>query len=202
MVLFDILVFSGFTYSILGNVIRYYKNKDLVNNSTEKIDGETNVVGIKDKEGDDLIYIIQNKNIDKNIYLKKGSLQDELPNNQINYNNIYYINRVNKLNKLFEKYKLDEKMFPIELPLQIYRQKYTVPIYYNKYRYDINKQLLFRNTIFDKRLPISLTVLTLSTFITVGSWLKYINGVKYTTYPEFVDKPIFHPKKYMKYFSQ
>lgn len=201
MVLFDIAIFGGLVYSILGNVIRYYKNKECVDNSIEKTDGETDIIRIQnekngDKNGENLLYIL--KNNEKNICLKQGSVTDILYDDDTVYKNIYYINRVNHLNKFITKNNLNEFMFPVSLPLKIYKKRVSIPVYYTNSGYDINRKVLHRVTMFDKRLPLSLSILTFSSVITIGSWVKYVDRLNYSSYPEYVDKPIFHPKRYFR----
>lgn len=48
MVLLDFIVFGNLSYVIIGNALRYYKNKDAIDSEIKTLHGETEIIHISD----------------------------------------------------------------------------------------------------------------------------------------------------------
>ncbi|MBA42447.1 MAG: hypothetical protein CMF62_00370 [Magnetococcales bacterium] len=213
MVLIDITVLCGLTYSIVGNIIKAKNSKVPVNT----LIGKTNVtfityteteytppVYVNQKEGGvsfpvgggtkkvekDLLLFLNNNG--ENIYVDDGTIEVE----KLQYN-ISYINSQSKLNKFCKTKNIDESSFPINFPLKIYNREFIQPIYYNKNYFDINKRNVINHTKFKNRLPLSISILACTSIVITFSWLEYMNSYKRM----YAKKPIFHPLRYSEMYK-
>lgn len=213
MVLLDICVASGLTYSILGNVYEYIKYKDLIDNDIQELQGETKVLRVCDykntfrhptyanmgspgfmiplgggsyEELRKIYCLLRNK--ENTIFIKNDEVS-----NTMKYG-ISYINTNEDLTALYKKYGIDTTSFPVRFPLKIYETTITEPLYHNHYYFDLKRSKVYNRTLVKNRKPFTFVILGCSLTVLAFSWMNY----RHTKQSKFyeIEYPMFHPYRY------
>ncbi len=211
MVLLDICVASGLTYSIFGNIYHYIKTKKNIEIDIQELHGETNILRVCDYKTSLEIPSFVNTDTPGVMIPVGGCTNEEIrkiycclknkediifiKNDEVSSTITYkikYINTNEDLKWLYNKYNIVSTSFPVRLPLKIYEKTITEPIYYNNLYFDVNKNNLLIKTMFENRKPFTFVVLGCSLLVLGYSWINY-EPYYYHTKNQY---PIFHPKRY------
>lgn len=199
---------SVLTYTICGNYYQYYKTKDDIKKNIKVLKNKTYILYIFNYVEEFNIPIFINNDISSipiggGYSTKKNQLLCLLKNNKdiiiSNCDNILelkykykYINDFDNLKYIYKKYNIDSGLFPIYFPLKIYETTTTKKIYYNSLYFNFKKDIVFKKTLINNRLPLTFTGLFTGSLILGLSWYSYYeNRYKYRRI-----YPIFHPKRY------
>jgi hypothetical protein len=210
MVLLDICVVGGLSYSIFGNLYHSLKTIKSIEEDIQELRGETNILRVCDYKttidpptfvnmGSPGIMIPVggggvNEELRK-IYclLQNNEEKIEIHDDEATSTIVYhtsYINTHKELDRMYKKYDIRPTCFPVRFPLKVYEKILTIPLYHNTYCYDLKKTNVLRKTMLKNRIPFTFGVLGVSVAILGYSWMNY-------TYSYYRDKhPIFHPKRY------
>lgn len=117
---------------------------------------------------------------------------------------IEHINTPSSLTETFKKYNICENEYSITLPLKINHYNYTKGAYlHNSGILSGNKDKLIKKVLFDRRLPLSITIPSIATAYVACCWIKYYLYNSYnSTYNYHSDYyPPFHYKRFKNNFK-
>ena len=122
---------------------------------------------------------------------------------------IKHINTSHSLHKIFKKYNMNENEHSITLPLKMNHYNYTNGAYlHNSGILSGNRDKLIKKVLFNKRLPLTLTIASVATAYLAGSWIKYYYNSQYDYYNSQYEYykyttcyPPFHYKRFQNNFK-
>lgn len=218
MVLLDSIIFGNLSYVIIGNVLRYYKSKDITDSEIKTLHGVTEIIHISDfRQHNSFPMYVNNvfpgimlplsgnsnrenvikkllRNNNKNIDIERGT-SDMLHDDGYD---VSYLNNNEEVKEFIYSKGIDPNSIPITYPLKVYYKLHNGTlhkrIYHNNLYYNTCRRSIKLATNFNRRLPLSLTNLFFSC-ATIGiSWNTYLDLRNMGAYkPEY---PLFHPNRY------
>lgn len=163
MVLLDSIIFGNLSYVIIGNALRYYKNKDAIDSEIKTLHGETEIIHIADftQHRSTPMYVNtgfpgvmlplrDNSSNEKTIMslLRNGIDNYYVPQGTSDFSDkdkykITYLNNDTEVKKFIHCKGIDSDSLPITYPLKVYHRLHcgsvTTPMYHNNCYYNTSR---------------------------------------------------------------